>query len=146
MTTEPWPSAYRVPSLIASAWPSRKRVRPIGGRAARLGESVAPPGPASWARTSCAPPWPWTWPGTVRCWSTCAASAVPAAAVVLVMSVIAAMWSQSIPWRIPSSSPVMRTPIPATGGVAATAAAMSGSIGFVGPSRGLAQSVRGCRE
>ena len=43
--------------------------------------------------------------------------AAPAAAVVLVMSVIAAMWSQSMPWRMPSSSPVTSTPIPARGGV-----------------------------
>ena len=45
------------------------------------------------------------WPGTSRCCPAWAASAMPVAAVVLVMSVIAAMWSQSMPWRIPSRRP-----------------------------------------
>ena len=36
----------------------------------------------------------------------------PADAVVLVMSVMAAMWSQSMPWRMPRKRPVSRTPRP----------------------------------
>jgi len=42
--------------------------------------------------------------------------------VVLVMSVIAAMWSQSMPCRMPSSRPVRRTPrLTAVGAMAAVA-------------------------
>ena len=53
---------------------------------------------------------------------------MPAAAVVLVMSVIAAMWSQSMPWRTPSRRPVRRMPRSAAGVAAFTAAAMRSNI------------------
>ena len=52
-----------------------------------------------------------------------------AAAVVLVMSVIAAMWSQSMPWRMPSSRPVTSTPTPA--GLASICAMKSSIDPFV---------------
>ena len=83
--------------LPRRAWPLRARGSPR-------------PVPTSWARTSALPPCAWWSPEIVRCCSWWAASAAPAAAAVLVMSVIAAMWSQSIPWRIPRTSPVTRIP------------------------------------
>ena len=102
MTTAPCPSAYSVPSLIGldllAGEPRSGRWRRANGR----GDGRARPGPASWARISPRAAVAMVGPGHRSCCSSWAASATPAAAVVLVMSVIAAMWSQSMPWRRPS--------------------------------------------
>src|SRR5262245_39928220 len=93
---------------MASRCSARKpwRVAPTGTW--RWAPATAASGRA-WTSSSDRPPWAWACSPARWC-SSCPASADSPAAVVLVMSVIAAMWSQSIPWRSPSTSAVSSSP------------------------------------